>query len=838
VEKKTDKLRFGGKIILGFLLAIFFVIGVSLITYFSIRNLLSTVENLTEPNEKLQQLNGLLADVYLLDMSRGERTTEVDEALEEALNRIDERILWLKNNAALIQDVESYEKIHHNVRELLIGYAGLEEVRLNLNNRNFTQEALDSIEKKIRRLQQSTELASMERLTSREYLNLIKPNVDNVPSTSGAKSIVKQESAPNRDERLLRNLRRLYFNEQSLGLRKEKSDSLLIALKAIVRDVFADEQALKNNLTQLETQLMAKNKEIFLDIQQLVSSMQRDLLLVYLEKNQSAYNLSYSVSVILGLMVVFVIISSFGFVWNILKEIKRAHIYQTQLEEAKVQSEKLAKAKQNFLANMSHEIRNPLHTIQGYQQALSSTKLNAEQKGFLEMIGFASQTLISIVNDILDFSKLEAGKINVERKAFDPLKFFQSLKQFFELKAQDKILIFDWHIDFPQQKWIKADDLRITQIMSNLLSNSIKFTDAGGIYVETYFDAFREQLVLKVKDTGMGIPKDLLNVIFQEFNQGDTSVTRKYGGTGLGLSIVKKLVVLQGGDIQIKSEIGIGTEIVINIPVGLEVPQEVKNNPEQDFTLKGKSIMIVDDDKIGLNFLKMLLERHQAIVTAFEGGIDFEKNFIRGNFDLAILDLQMPEVGGEQVLRKLRENDSYFNLPILAMTANVFVEEQSKILDLGFNGLIFKPFDQVQILKKIIKILESKTLVEKKNTNNHRSKKKSFDLSDILQFCMNDENQFLEIMEDWLKITKKDKERLQKARDQYDLELMQSIAHQLGSRLAQIKSNTSGIAYALENQIKAGATKTVLQLVDKLIVELEFLLLEISQKFGFIDNAD
>jgi signal transduction histidine kinase/DNA-binding response OmpR family regulator len=837
LKKARDKIKFGGKIIGGFLLAIFFVIGISLITFFSIRNLLSTVENLTEPNERLQQLNGLLADVYLLDMSRGERTSEVDAALEGALNRIDERLLWLKEHASLVQDVESYEKIHHNVRELLIGYAGLEEVRLNLNQRNFTQEALQSIEKKIQRKQESSELESLGRLASRDFYSLTRPTLEAVPNLPRGAGSYRQSFDSSRNQKILRDLRRLNFFENDRLMRNDQGDSMLIALRAIVQEIFVDEQVLKSNFTKLEAELLTKNKEIFSDIQQLVSGMQRDLLLSYLQKNESAYDLSYSVSVILVLMVIFVIIASLGFVWNILKEIKGAHIYQTQLEKAKMQSEKLAKAKQNFLANMSHEIRNPLHAIQGYQMALSQTDLSHEQRDFLEMIGFASNTLIGIVNDILDFSKLEAGKITIEKRPFDPQELFGSFKKFFSLKAKEKNLFLEWEIDFPQNYWLAGDALRITQIINNLMSNSLKFTESGGIMVKTVYSESDSNLKMIIEDTGLGMSEEVLAVVFQEFNQGDTTITRKFGGTGLGLSIVKKLVDLQGGKIQVSSVEGKGTTLSIQLPTELTTPEEISTNENLVFSLAGKRVLLVDDDKIGLRFLKILLEKHQAFVKTYVGGTDFRENFRRENFDIAILDLQMPEVSGEQVLEELRGNNFYSSLRVLAMTANVFVEEQIKLLDKGFDGLILKPFNEEQVLGKLREILIAKERVAEESIEvfNDISKKSDYDLSDIYKFCMNDEQLAEEVMNDWINTTRADKERLNLAMEQKDFLQIQSIVHQLSSRLAQIKAVSAGLASEIENQLKKGITEGVNKKVLELISHLDSLLNKLTQEYSGFD---
>ncbi|MFD2202476.1 ATP-binding protein [Shivajiella indica] len=828
---KRHQLR--SKVVIGFILAAFLVITVSVITYFSITKLLDTVENLTKPNEKLTQLNGLLADVYLLDMSKTERTSDKDSVLEETLNRVKFRLDWLKSNAQDSLEVKSCEKISLNISELMVVFAGLEEVRYNLTNRTFSEEALKSIETRIKRQQELSEMQFLGKIRNRDLMSEISGRSLNSKIEEEEKTLLSQGEIDYRDEilEIVKDIGELQAGSE--GKKAETPEGALEALKSYMTEMFEDEQRLQRNFVDLETRLIEKNKEVFSQIQAMISSMQRDLLENYDDKNRSAYKLTYNVSIVLAIMVFLGVVGSLGFINSILNEVKKANLYRLRLEEAKKESDKLAKAKQDFLANMSHEIRNPLHAIQGYQQALEKSTLNEDQKEFVGMIGFASDTLIRIVNDILDFSKLEAGKVQIDKEPFDPLKLFLSIKSFYSFRAEEKGIGFNWDIDIPKTKWLLGDQLRINQILNNLLSNAIKFTHKGKIDVAVIFK--NGQLKITVEDTGVGMSEEMLVQIFEEFNQGDTSITRRFGGTGLGLAIIKKLIDLQGGSISAESKFNKGTKMKVVLPMDCVDPiDQEEESIESVYKIAGLKVLVVDDDPLGLKLIKLLLESERANVTAYHGGIEFKEKFKDMPFDLAVLDIQMPEVSGIEVLKMLRAKDTYQSLPVLAMTANVFADEQDKLKNNGFNDLILKPFSDKQLISKIggLLKLKKKKIGGKEDLNQSLVQQSStYDVSDIKKFCMGDEEMLLEVISDILQLTHSNILELGKAIKSGDLSKVREITHQLSSRLSQIKAKEGEMAKEIEVNIKDGAINELDHQVLRLIEETNKLLGKIEKDF-------
>jgi signal transduction histidine kinase/CheY-like chemotaxis protein/uncharacterized protein YkuJ len=829
----SKSIQLGNKVVIGFVLATILVASVSLITYYSILNLLDTVENLSEPNERLQNLNGLLADVYLLDMSKSERTSDKDSVLELTINRIKSRLDWLEDNSSDTTENRIFEQIGLNISELLVVYAGLEEITFNLNSRNFSEEALQNVERRIKRQQELSEAQFLGGLSNRDLFSELRPQrrTGDTINTPPAETMEEVEAAYNDvlEEDLIeivKDLEELRAAPNAPIRSKAQSDSALLAIRNFVAAINRDERRLRKSFSSLENQLLAKNKEVFFQIQSLISSMQQDVLKEYKNQNESAYNLTSMVSGILAFLVFLGVIGSLGFVYSILKEVKKADTYRKKLEEAKRQSDNLAKAKQDFLANMSHEIRNPLHAIAGFQQALHNTGLNTNQREFVKMIGFASNTLMAIVNDILDFSKLEAGKIQIESIPFDPLKLFYSIKSFFGFKAEEKGIDFNWDIRLPEGKWLQGDALRINQILNNLISNAIKFTEKGQVSVTVAYQEGQDRLLMEVKDTGLGMSQEVLANIFQEFNQGDTSVTRRFGGTGLGLAIVKKLVDLQKGKVEVESQEDKGTLVRVVIPIAIVTPSEdlVDENALTVFSMHGLKVLVVDDDPINLKLIQLLLESKGSSVATYQGGAAFKADFPDAYFDLVLLDIQMPQVSGIEVLGMLRADPVYAEIPVVAMTANVFANERNALLDAGFDTVLLKPFNEDGLVSLIGELLGLRPVSKHSVKLNPIDEPKQYDLTDLKGFCMGDEDLLAEIVSDLLETTELNLQELAVAVSVDDYSKIREITHQLSSRMAQIRVAEGALAKEIEILIKENQLVQVKEKTNLLIQKLQIIL--------------
>lgn len=381
---------------------------------------------------------------------------------------------------------------------------------------------------------------------------------------------------------------------------------------------------------------------------------------------------------------------------------------EKELREAKITADENAVMKEQFMANMSHEIRTPMNSILGFSDLLGKTKLDKVQSEYLSAVKNSCANLLNIINDILDFSKIEAGKLNIEQISFNVIDVLDSLKLMFTPKAQDKHISFNVYTDPKTPQFIYGDPTRLNQILINLINNAIKFTQQGSVSLSC--DAHlsgkdQVEMVFRVKDTGIGIPGDKLESIFERFNQGNTETTRKYGGNGLGLAIVKQLVEIQNGQISVKSQEGIGSEFTVKISFAVSHEKntydiEPGNTQLKIVSNKPLRVLLAEDHKLNQKLAIAYLSNFGLDVDLAENGIEAIEKFKHKHYDLVLMDIQMPFLDGYDAAKQIRyELNS--KTPIIAMTANIMAEEREKCLSYGMNDYLSKPFKEIDLFNCI-----------------------------------------------------------------------------------------------------------------------------------------
>ena len=394
---------------------------------------------------------------------------------------------------------------------------------------------------------------------------------------------------------------------------------------------------------------------------------------------------------------------------GVARDITRDREHNRSLQDAKSAAERANAAKSEFLANMSHEIRTPLNAVIGLGYLLEQTLLSEEQRSTLREINFAGRSLLSVINNVLDISKIEAGQTLLEDAELDLKHLVQSVGQMLTPSAHAKglALLVQCAADLPSR--LRGDATRLGQIATNLLNNAIKFTETG--QVELILTCSKPTVAgvlvrLSVRDTGIGIGTEGLARLFKPFSQADTSTTRRFGGTGLGLSIAGRFVNLMGGEIGVTSTVGVGSEFWVEIPLraaDAQIPGVLQATPANcgdTKPLAGVRILVVDDDQVNLKVAQHILKRHGAVVTTSGTGADAlaRLRHAPNGYDIVLMDVQMPDMDGNEATHRIRSELRLKALPIIALTAGALASERDQSLLAGMNDFLTKPFDPVALI--------------------------------------------------------------------------------------------------------------------------------------------
>lgn len=385
--------------------------------------------------------------------------------------------------------------------------------------------------------------------------------------------------------------------------------------------------------------------------------------------------------------------------------------------EVKIASlEAASHAKSQFLANMSHEIRTPLNGVVGMVHLLKETPLSEQQSNYIGIIQQSCESLLVIINDILDFSKIEAHKMELKQAPVDLQSVVSSVFRMMNKDAKDNRVSLSYEYPSPIPTKVITDPVRVQQILSNLTGNAVKFSKGGEVNIHVSYkerDSQSGLFTFAIKDTGIGIPENQQQTIFETFTQLDSTTTRNYGGTGLGLAIVKGLVDMMDGVVEVESKVGKGSTFRITLPFQLDLassaPDEttpihpVENQSSTIHVLDGKTVLLVEDNLINQTVMKSLLERIGAKVdTAVNGKEGFDK-YVHSKYAMIFMDIQMPVMDGYEATKRIRERESVSgsHIPIIAVTAHSMVGEKDKCLQCGMNGFLSKPVDFTTMIQTI-----------------------------------------------------------------------------------------------------------------------------------------
>ncbi len=492
---------------------------------------------------------------------------------------------------------------------------------------------------------------------------------------------------------------------------------------------------------------------------------------------------------------------------------------EQSLIEAKNLAEQAAHAKDSFLANMSHEIRTPLNAIIGFTELLSQNTLDPTLKDYVNNINTAGANLLLIINDILDISKIESGQLVIESL---PINLKSTLKHVYDLlkvKASEKNIEFNLFLDADMPEFVMGDKGRINQILMNLAGNSLKFTEKGDVTISVKKMEETEKTIklrFSIKDTGIGIPDNKINSIFERFTQAEASTTRRFGGTGLGLNIVKQLVELQNGQINVTSKVGQGSDFYFILDfLKVETPKSEKATeiiqPKEE-SLGHLSILLCEDNELNQHLAKRVIEKFGFDLDIANNGKEGIDRILMKNYDLILMDLQMSVMDGYQTTIYIREVLKK-DIPIIAMTAHSLVGERQKCKDIGMNAYVSKPFKQTELLeqikavvhkkshmddtKEVFHSVEIKEILEPEfstktannmdNVQNDSPAKIAIDFSYIEELSGGDQDFKYEMVKLFIQSIPEDLDKLEDALKNKDSTAIAKLAHHMKSSLSMFK---------------------------------------------------
>ncbi|HBR54463.1 MAG TPA: hybrid sensor histidine kinase/response regulator, partial [Flavobacteriaceae bacterium] len=388
-----------------------------------------------------------------------------------------------------------------------------------------------------------------------------------------------------------------------------------------------------------------------------------------------------------------------------------------EMQSAKEKAEKASLAKAQFLSTITHELRTPLYAVTGLTHLLLEEDPKEEQKEHLNSLKFSGEYLLSLINNILDLNKLEANKVEIEKTTFSLKKRINDVLVALKKSADDRKnqLILEFDDTIPSK--LVGDPLKLSQVLINLIGNSVKFTQNGEVVIRVSKldqNTSKVKLHFEIEDNGVGISKKKQKSIFETFSQASLQINRKFGGTGLGLSIVKNLLELMGSKIHLESQLGKGSKFWFNINFSISEELQEDNNPNNiiydvDYVaLENRKVLVVEDNKINQMITKKILEKNKMACQVADNGMDAVQMVEEQTFDIILMDIHMPGISGIEATQKIRQFNK--NIPIIALTAVTIDENLDDFYRAGFNEIIPKPFKTEEFFEKIYRTLEGRKM--------------------------------------------------------------------------------------------------------------------------------
>ena len=649
------------------------------LTWYNFRNttaLSHTIENLQKPDTRISDLNLLVLNVNNAESDvRSFAITRNKDYLASYYNMVsasDSQMIHLKSLFA------GYEKEFDDISKSVKKKFELYDELIDLRYRQLINEAMSKISGNVKDI-------------------VIPADNDSVAATK--QSFFKRLFSSGKRMRELEEKAILLDSLNELQTQK------LSSIKKTVAAAQENEVKQISILSEKELLLLEQDKALKEQLQEQVNNLEGKIRINNeIQSQKVVYDSRQQMQTVMAVTLfasVFILLLSI----IILTGISRANRYKTELEKAKAKSEQLAKFKEDFLASMSHEIRTPLSAITGFTKRLLNTSATSEQKQYIRTIDMAGDHLLNIVNDVLDLSRIETGKLQLKNENFSVAALVNDVYSMLSQKASEKHINFTADTTSVMRDVVEGDPLRLRQILINIVANAIKFTNEGSVHLMVTKPE-KDKYSFKVSDTGIGIPEEKLQRIFNPYEQAD-NIEKNYGGTGLGLAITGKITELLHGDIAIESRLQKGTVITVTIPYRQVETADAHTtvSKQEEKYLLNENILIAEDDDLNRELaIASLKEAGADVITAHNGKEAIEK-ILLNNPVAVLMDVQMPEMNGRQAVMFIREHISK-TLPVIGITANMMNDARQECADAGMNEVLLKPFDTKQLATILMPLIE------------------------------------------------------------------------------------------------------------------------------------
>lgn len=615
------------------------------------------------------------------------------------------------------------------------------------------------------------------------------------------------------------------------------SDSLINAMEKIITSTQEKINEQQKKLLQQEQKLLQENKNITNQLREILQNVEQNILVLSYQKiNESKSRISTAstnIAYLGGSALIVIIILG----WIIIRDINQTQEYRLALEELNEEKEVLLRSKTMLFATVTHDLQTPLGSLIGFADLLDQSPLEKKQKQYVANIKSSSQYITNLVNDLTDFSRLENNKISIQKENVNIKDLIFSTCQVLIPSAENKKITLTWEVDEALNQKFYTDPYRIKQILTNLITNAIKFTQDGGVKVNALVE--NDTIKILVNDSGIGIDKHDVDNIFKEFRQAHDGIEKKFGGTGLGLNISKRLIELLDGTIAVESTLGEGSVFSITLPA-ITMTEEVdslkaEDNQKRFDILKNNTIVVVDDDKIQLQLMEEILTPLFKEVILIDDSTEVIQIISNKKVDILLTDIQMPKLDGFELLQAIKQEEQLVNIPIIALSGKRDITEDEFIKS-GFNAAHPKPLQLDELLMLISNTLYPNNIIETlKSTpsNDVRSveEDKTYNTDTLIQFIGTEKEALRKILVIFLDSTRENILDMNYAVEDFDLDTLGNIAHKMLPMFRQLEINSIiPLLEALENHSIVFETQEELYIyIKKIETEITAVLSLIKQ---------